>query len=121
MTRSRLARDVSENRSTTQAVAATRNAIRRQSYRARRIAVKPVSGGVRQANAVGSPQVMHRLLDLPGDDQRVDHGVDAEMALTAVTPGGPVVRGHRESQQAGDGVDGALYFFLLATLAEALD
>src|SRR3954463_8655353 len=64
---------------------------------------------------------MRRLLDLPGDDQRVDDGVDAEMPLTPVAPGGPVVRGHRESQQPGDRVDGALHFFLLAALAEALD
>src|SRR3954469_25383893 len=121
MTRSRLAWDVSESRSTRQAVAAERNAIRRQSYRAGRTAVKLVSSGVRQTNAVRSPQVMHRLLDLPGDDQRVDHRVDAKVTLTTVAPGGPVVRGHREGQQTGDCVHGALYFFLLATLAEALD
>src|SRR3954471_14477820 len=121
MMRSRLAWDVSENRSTTQAVAAERNAIRRQSYRAGRAAVKPASGRVRQANAVGPPQVMHRLLDLPGDNQRVDDGVDAKVPLAPVAPGGPVVRGHRESQQTGDCVDGALYFLLLPTLAKALD
>src|SRR6478735_12414119 len=122
MRRSRLAYEASESSSTRRVVAAKRKAIRGQSYPASPAALKrPPSRSVRQPRADGPPQVMHRLLDLPGDDHRVDDGVGTQVALAAVAPGGDVVGGHCERHQTGDGMDGALYVFLHATFAEGLD
>ena len=66
-------------------------------------------------------EVMRRLLHFPGDRERVDEGVDAEVGFPAVTPRRQVVGRHHARKNAPCRVHRALDDFAFPALAEPFD